>query len=854
MKLFKKVSVMALSAIMLFSAMACDSQEGASIGNDNAAVNNAAQAVRGDISSNTGMEGGVDAASVDTEFKTYDNKSYNEYLVGENATIENQWEGYGIGDPFVMRYNGMYYLYCSTLDSELGVRAYKSADLVNWTPITGTGLRYGYVSQDPVTKAAYAPEVYYWNGTFYMYTSPGGNGHYILTSNSPEGPFVKATNNFGLSIDGSVLIDDDESMWFTYANNGGIRMAKMDSMLSVDVSSTPLLNNTSIGGWTEGSYILKRDGIYYLTYTGNHVASDGYRIAYATTDKITNSSGKVNRNAWTRAENNPLVLETESELKGIGHSSTVLGPDMDSYYLAYHMLNSSGGPNRSLGIDRLLFNGKQMTVSTNLTGSIVPTLPNFYASGADEDKFDTADGYVLSKTATADDFTAEFNLTGAAVSEYVVGYKDTNNYVSVKIDLSEKTIVLSKTSNGVATQVATGTLVNDFDANSLHTVRISNRDGKVDVVFDNMTKIDNAELDIPAGKIGYKGISSDATIGYTAYSNVAMGMSDQKEAKQAEGEIGASTYLYEDRYENTTKLGNGSGVSVLEEGSFAGVKSMTLANKGDCAAYLVNFKQTGRYGLELTYPTSLGGKKIGVRLGDGTIWRCTLPVVDTTEEYVKAIVGELNASAGIDTIRLENVNDDTSISYISFGFVKVANVTPSYEQSLSDYVTTGVDYKTIWKLKDDGHYAKAGTRQLVYFGDNTITDFTMEVEVKLEGKTGTSTAGIVFHAQNYAASSHDSYASIQGYYLAINNNQVVLERLNYADDSTQIGTYVQGNPFATSDTFIPLKIQVRGNTFTVWSGETKLIEASDAYAFTAGKLGLYTNGAAVVFKNLKVSA
>lgn len=142
--------------------------------------------------------------------------------MGENATVSNQWEGYGIGDPFVMRYNGMYYLYCSTLDSELGVRGYKSADLVNWAPMTGEGLREGYVSQDNITKAAYAPEVYYWNGMFYMYTSPAGNGHYVLTSESPEGPFVKATNSFGLSIDGSVLIDDDESLYFTYADNGGI--------------------------------------------------------------------------------------------------------------------------------------------------------------------------------------------------------------------------------------------------------------------------------------------------------------------------------------------------------------------------------------------------------------------------------------------------------------------------------------------------------------------------------------------------------------------------------------------------------------------------------------------------------
>ena len=143
---------------------------------------------------------------------------------------------------------------------------------------------------------------------------------------------------------------------------------------------------------------------------------------------------------------------------------------------------------------------------------------------------------------------------------------------------------------------------------------------------------------------------------------------------------------------------------------------------------------------------------------------------------------------------------------------------------------------------------------MVYFGDNTITDFTLEVEIKLEGKTGTSTAGIVFHAKNYAASSYDNYMSLQGYYLAVNNNQIVLESLNYSDGSQTIGTMVQNNPFATSDEFIPLKIQVRGNHIVVWSGETKLIDVTDSWAFVNGKIGLYTNGAAAVFRNLKVSA
>ncbi|MDR0832311.1 MAG: family 43 glycosylhydrolase, partial [Bacillales bacterium] len=280
----------------------------------------------------------------DYDVSYFNNKDFHAYG-GNLGTIPGQWNGYGIGDPFVMRFNGTYYLYASTLDSENGIRAWHSADLINWSKVQAEGLPEGYVVSldDYTSRAAYAPEVYYYNGTFYLYTSPGGSGHYVYTATAPEGPFIRATDNFGLSIDGSVLIDDDEQMYFTRANSGDIRIHRMDDMLSVR-SASLALDNTNLGGWTEGSYILKRDGYYYLTYTGNHVASDGYRVSYS----YSQANNIYDRNAFTYGVDLPILLNTtDVDVKGVGHSSTVLGPDLDSHYIVYHNLNNSGGPNRS---------------------------------------------------------------------------------------------------------------------------------------------------------------------------------------------------------------------------------------------------------------------------------------------------------------------------------------------------------------------------------------------------------------------------------------------------------------------------------------------------------------------------
>ena len=67
-------------------------------------------------------------------------------------------------DPFILRYNGMYYLYATT--SNRFVRGYKSKDLINWERVRGRGIDQGFVydySLDPnAPKDAtpFAPEVF----------------------------------------------------------------------------------------------------------------------------------------------------------------------------------------------------------------------------------------------------------------------------------------------------------------------------------------------------------------------------------------------------------------------------------------------------------------------------------------------------------------------------------------------------------------------------------------------------------------------------------------------------------------------------------------------------------------------
>lgn len=792
----------------------------------------------------------------------YDNIDFNEFYKGEDVSIKEQWADYGMGDPYVMRWNGMYYVYVSTENYSIGVRAWKSKDLVNWTPCQGEGLQKGYVCYDmSVGEGAYAPEVIYWNGTFYMYSSIGGRGHRILTATSPEGPFVAANEtNYGLNIDGSVFIDDDETMYFLYANSGGVRSYTLSDPLTFDGRSSAI-TNTSIGGWTEGPGLIKRDGVYYLTYTGTNVISDAYKVGYSVS-----TTGLSDPGSWNYGDNKTLLLDSDYDVakgdygKGTGHSSTVLGPDLDSYYIAYHTLNAVAGPNRSMAIDRLLFNGAQMTTVPTDSEAIAPALPQFatesFEKGFADGVFTSENGVKLSKATTGNSFSAEFNFKGDN-TKCLVGYTDSENYVYVQTDLANKKITLTKVANGTAQTVKEGTLTNAFDANVVHTVRVAYKNGKMDVYFDNMCKIDDADVNCGAGKIGYDGASE---IYFTAFSNVAMGDSDKIEAKQSKATIGAVTYDESKSSLKNSKIVNVDSEPVANNMYYANAKQLNLA-KDDYASYKVKFANTGLYGLVMTYPVTMMGKQIGVRADDREVYKVTLPNVnvDTDEDsFVTALVTEFEVLRKISMISLHGL--ESEVSFISFKLEETSRWTPDYSNDLSKPVTKGATYVTTWKVRNDGqkdaHFIKANTRNLVYFGDSRFTDASVEVSIKYTYESSSQSSGIVLRAKNYSASSVDTYTSIQAYYVymkCVNGGvgEVGLAKLNH-NNSNLTAKVVGGIEGIKVGTYNKLKAVIKGNEIKVYLNGKEMFTYVDADPFVTGNIGLYNNGAESYFKDLSI--
>ncbi len=808
----------------------------------------------------------------DVSYSTYDNLDFSDYSsTGEVAesNIADQWEKYGVGDPYIFRFNGVYYMYCSTKDRNDGVRAWKSTDLINWEKCNPDGLKddgdneilpAGYVSMDPAITGAYAPEVYYFNGVFYMYSSPAGQGHYVFTSDSPEGPFVRVTDNFGMNIDGSVFIDDDESVYFLTADTQGITIRTMKSMTEIDVTDSDYrsatLASANIGGWTEGPMIIKRDGIYYLTYTGTNVLSEGYRVSYST-ERDGNSI--VERDSFTAGADLPILLQVSEEenFKGLGHSSTVLGPDLDGYYMAYHTYKSAG-PYRSMAIDRLIFNGTQMSVDASATGSVAANLPAF--SATDASGLTEVSGKLLSDSSTGKVFSAEYNFVGDG-AECVAAYKGDGDYAYIKADYQNHKIQLCKHTSGQNTVVAEGSLINDFDPDAIHTVRIAYADGKADVYFDNMCKISDADIILDGGKVGYNNVLA-GNVKSTVFSNVARGYSDRIELKQSGVSIGASDYLPENYFQGVTsyKLSSGSGLSEVNLGEeysadagYNGAYKLTLGNKGDFARYSTYFRKSGHCGLRLTYERKYAGTKIGVQYNGGDVRVVTLPDVETSETgcMISAFVDEYDIEKGVNFVTLYGAGGDET-AFVSFAFEEKSYGEFTFDNSLEKVMMKGATYSTMFRLVDGGHATRGGSIMLCYVGDDTLSDYEVEVDMEFLS-TSSYRAGLLIRGRNFATAESDGISSIQGYYVSLNNRLVSLSKFNYGYSQTNTEAEPIGvsQKELTKHTF-KLKVVAEGNTLTIYLDGQEVISYTDAHAFLTGHIGLYSEGAEVVYKNLKI--
>ncbi|MFA9464382.1 MAG: glycoside hydrolase family 43 protein [Velocimicrobium sp.] len=441
-----------------------------------------------------------------------------ERIGGRMRTYHNPIAKKGdFADPFVLRYNGKYYLYCTNPD----IRCWSSDDLLEWK------LEGATIDEDEFKDLVpFAPEVIYADGKFYMYTSPSGFGHYVLASERPTGPFRKISPNVQHAIDGTVFIDDDGNWYFYWAGDEGIWGCEMKSPTEF---GEPVLTGATMYGWTEGPLIYKRDGIYYMTYTGNHYLSKGYRINAA--------SSSHPLEGYVDEVYNPVIIHTQDEVVGLGHSSTVIGPDLVSNYIVYHNMNEDAI--RDLDIDRQLwYQNVTQIVGPTRNPQPAPNLPDYAFT---TDKARTLDlSVVLGKWKQDDDiffsttnifcvlskklffrcFTAEFNvvlLPDSQLEKRGIVLTDGSNDYKLVFDEASRKVELWLDQGEGSNCIARNDLPKTYRFETLHCIRVEKKESKVlEIYIDNRLQFKNISSGLAATRIGYFSEGGSIGCGFTA--------------------------------------------------------------------------------------------------------------------------------------------------------------------------------------------------------------------------------------------------------------------------------------------------------------------------------------------------
>lgn len=222
----------------------------------------------------------------------------------------------GYADPDILYENGTYYFYATSYHVNNGYEVLTSKDLINWE---NKGLAFSGAWGD---RWYWAPDVKKIGDKYYMLASV--NEHLgIAVSDSPEGPFIpEAVPLFDCSIDGHIFIDDDGEIYIYYVSwrkdhRYGLYGMKMTGDFKPVYESERALIfaedewESQQAKVAEAPYMIKKDGLYYLTYSGSHYESKFYAVGYAL------SSSPMG--PFEKYENNPILVGDGVNVCGAGH-------------------------------------------------------------------------------------------------------------------------------------------------------------------------------------------------------------------------------------------------------------------------------------------------------------------------------------------------------------------------------------------------------------------------------------------------------------------------------------------------------------------------------------------------------
>lgn len=713
--------------------------------------------------------------------------------------LTDLWDGREIGDPFLMRHDGRFYLYCSSHSREPGIKCWVSEDMIHFD-------YQGFVCTDERTIGAYAPEVAYNAGKFWMVTSPRGSGHYLLKSDSPLGPFEVVSENLGIGIDGSIFVDDDGRSWFSRASHQGIRIHEMPVPGEIDVRSKAI-EASWLGHWTEGPQIIKRDGRYFLTDTGNHVCCRGYHVDYTVSHEGADRG-------YRRLRDGMLLLETRDEYHALGHSSTCVGPDMDTLYIIYHK-NIIGEYNnplyRSLCVDRLAFNGDRMYTNATWWYQRPHRQPVCVSRGGEG----LRNGMLPAET--GDTYTAEINvnLTGEEGS----------------VHFSGEMLILHKDRRWTLSTGESGLFPGNTDMDALITIKVSLHRGLLVLCVNGMEFL-RKQTGLGGGKIG---VGKGCAPSFVGFSDVAQGAGEGTAHKPVPGAFDAVHSAFcKDTAEGET-----------------GCRALML-KAGDTAHYSLNVWQSRKYHLAMT--VKAGDAPVTLHINGRPM--TAQPTGAATEDGMeKRYFGMIELKAGMEELSLTAAQDVIiDRIYITEGddFAPAVIIDKGEDVSGGRLHVIGHKQRGSMHRKFCGYTAAEGYGEAWFGGADWFgahwRDYALHMVINCRPCAPEARISAYIRSEKETWHPHQVAASRFAYALHITEHSIRLCRQQYGE------TLLAEAPVTMAwGSQMKLTLRVRGSRITVEGENGLLLAYVDPLPLTAGRVGISAHTDGLGFESLFIS-
>jgi LPXTG-motif cell wall-anchored protein len=269
------------------------------------------------------------------------------YIYADNPVIKDTYTA----DPATLVHDGKVYLYtghdeATTNDSFFVLKKwniYSSIDLENWKLEGSLDRRaFDWAKHD----SAWASQVVEKNGVFYWYVTVRNNdatepGYAIgvATSDNPVtgwkdaigGPLISPSmtedpEHMGTDpwddIDPTVYVDDDGEAYM-YWGNTHLYYAKLkDNMIEIDGDIKRTEINHLDGSFTEGPWLDKYEGNYYLTFAMNYPEEIGYAMATSPKGPWT-FKGKIMNRLSNSATSHPAILHFQEQNYFVYHTASL---------------------------------------------------------------------------------------------------------------------------------------------------------------------------------------------------------------------------------------------------------------------------------------------------------------------------------------------------------------------------------------------------------------------------------------------------------------------------------------------------------------------------------------------------